>query len=84
MGNQRKEQILQGNAFQDAVEHTHDLNGGYCPGLQALKKNDAARISVDDGSKADGSVDIDNCTKKNILMQPDGTMVLAMAGRHYS
>ena len=64
MGNQRKEQIQQGNAFQDAVERTHDLNGGYCPGLQALKKVDAARISIDDGSKADGSVDIDNCTKE--------------------
>lgn len=63
MANQHKDQVLERNAFHDAIEHTPDLDGGYRPGLQALKRVDAARISIDDGSKVDGSVDIDNCTK---------------------
>lgn len=50
------------NVFKDAVERTTDLGGGYCKGLQALKR-DSSNVSIGDNEKLLGSVDIDECTK---------------------
>ncbi len=52
------------NVFKDAVEHTTDLEGGYCKGLQALKR-DSSNVSIGDNEKLLGSVDIDECVLKN-------------------
>lgn len=51
------------NLFKEAVESTEEVKDGYCQGLQALKKSDRTKISCNDTTKLDGSLDIDTNVK---------------------
>lgn len=62
--NNRK-RLIQTNNFQIAVSQCSDLQEGYRPGLQALKKGETAKICVSDTTGLNGSVDIDSCTKEH-------------------
>lgn len=51
------------NVFQAAVLASPDVSYGYCKGLKALKNN-SSMLKVSDTRKLQGSVDIDESTKK--------------------
>jgi hypothetical protein len=50
------------NVFKSALDDTDDLKDGFQKGLKALK-GDSHMVTVTDGKKLMGSVDIDECTK---------------------
>lgn len=51
------------NQFKEAIDKTPDVNGGYQPGLQALKGSYSSYIQATDTRLIDGSLDIDEKVK---------------------
>ncbi len=50
--------------FKEKVENTHDIEGCYYQGLNALRKSDRQKIFVNNTRNLNGSVDIDTCLKE--------------------
>lgn len=60
MGDKTQNKI---SVFEKAIRATPDVANGYCPGLEAFGEY-KLKIKVPDTSKIDGSLDIDETTKK--------------------
>lgn len=51
-------------SFRKAIENTPDVQHGYREGLQAIVKADKRAVMVKDARRLDGSLNIDEETKK--------------------
>lgn len=52
------------NPFEDAINNTPDVKGGYLPGLKALRGTDRSCIAATDTRLLNGSLDIDSMVSK--------------------
>ena len=71
------------NNFQVAVEATPDIATCYAKGLQGLEKSTRAAIEVADTQLIDGSVNIDECTKKMYPQDNRWDYAVGYAGKVY-
>lgn len=72
----------QTNIFQNAVSATPDVSSGYCKGLQAMKGNSSV-LKVADSRRLQGSVDIDECTKRLYPQEARWDYVIGYGDRAY-
>ncbi|MDE6421949.1 MAG: hypothetical protein K2K95_00860 [Muribaculaceae bacterium] len=71
------------NAFQEAVEKTEEVKGGFCVGKQAIKNSDRDKIEVADPTKLQGSLDIDTQVKRKYPNDPRWDYALAYDDKMY-
>lgn len=68
--------------FKETVQATNDIKNGFCLGLQALGAN-AKFITTTNPRMLDGSVDIDECTKKIYPNDARWDYVIGYDGKAY-
>lgn len=70
-----------GNAFAAAIAKTDDVKGCYQPGLKAIEGKYRSKVNV--SGSADGSVDIDTCTKTQYPSDSRWDYVIGYNGKAY-
>ena len=67
--------------FQLAVEQTAEVSAAYEPGLRAQRRAEVGKVAASDGSRLDGSLNIDDAWLNFIRTRIVGIMPLGMVKR---